>query len=192
MRYIQYRSKLLVPVMVLAACVAGLAQTPTFKQGRTPTAAEMQLWNIILDPEGKELPPGNGTAQQGRDIYAQKCAVCHGPNGEGARGGGRDGPRLVGAKNTLRGIRGWLSATTVWDFIHRGMPPVPPAISMNQGGALRADEVYAVTAYLLYRNDIIQESEVMDAKSLPKVPMPKPEDNAPQVHLRAHPAVEAP
>jgi hypothetical protein len=59
----------------------------------------------------------------------------------------------------------WPFATTIWDYIHRAMP-------QNQEGTLRADEVYALTAFLLYRNGIIQESDVMDAKSLPKVQMP--------------------
>ena len=59
----------------------------------------------------------------------------------------------------------WPFATTIWDYINRTMP-------WDEGGSLSADEVYALTAFLLYRNDIIQESDVIDAQSLPKVPMP--------------------
>ena len=56
-------------------------------------------------------------------------------------------------------------ATTAWDYINRAMPA-------DKLGSLTPDEVYAVTAFLLFRNGIIQETDVMDAKSLPKVEMP--------------------
>ena len=190
MRCIHSHSNLLVPLMALVPLcgIAALAQGPTYNRGRTPSAEEIRVWNIILDPAGKELPPGSGTAQRGAEIYAQKCAACHGPDGAGGEGReGRDGPRLVGAKGTLQGLRGWRFATSLWDFINRGMPPMPPEISMRQGGSLSADEVYAVTAFLLYRNGIIQESDVLDAQSVPKVPMPK-QDEGDRPHLREYPA----
>jgi cytochrome c len=118
--------------------------------------------------EGKELPPGSGSAKQGATTFAMRgCAGCHGSTGtEGPA------PALVGGVGTVAGpnpVRTvgsyWPFATSIWDFINRAMP-------LNQGGFLSADEVYALTAFLLYRNGIIQESDVMDAKSLPKVQMP--------------------
>jgi mono/diheme cytochrome c family protein len=162
-------SSLLVPLMALAACGAALAQTPAYSNvGRTPSKEEIQAWDISIGPEGKELPPGSGTAKEGAGIYAKKCAACHGPTAEGSP----LAPRLLGGKgtlNTLYPVRTigsyWPFATTVWDYIHRAMPP-------NQGGSLSADELYALTAFVLYRNDIIKESDVIDAKSLPKVQMP--------------------
>lgn len=188
MRCIHYHSKLLVALMALVTGVAALAQGPTYHRGRTPSAEELRAWNIILDPAGKELPPGSGTAKRGAEIFAQRCVTCHGPDGTGGVGReGRDGPRLVGAKGTMQGLRGWRNATAVWDFIHRAMPPMPPETSMKQGGALSADEVYAVTAFLLYRNGIIEESNVLDAKSLPKVVMPKP-DEGDRPRLKEYPA----
>jgi cytochrome c len=177
---------------VNVACVAAWAQTPTYNRGRTPSAEEIRAWDISIGPEGKELPPGSGTAKQGAAIYAQKCAVCHGPIGaEGASPEGEIagapgaanlwpysiiGPRavraLVGGKGTLttpnpvRTIGSfWQVATTIWDYINRAMPP-------KEEGTLSADAVYALTAFLLYRNDIIQENDVIDAKSLPKIQMP--------------------
>ena len=161
-------SNLLVPLMTLAACVAALAQSPNYNLGRTPTADEIRAWDISIGPEGKELPPGRGTAQEGAKIYAQKCTGCHGPTGT-------EGPadRLVGGKGTLTTLHPVKTigsilpfATTLWDHINRGMP------RYGGEGTLKANEVYALTALLLYWNDIIQESEVMDANSLPKVQMP--------------------
>lgn len=191
MRCIHYRFNLLVIVMALLACVGALAQGPTYKRGRTPTAEELRVWNIILDPAGKELPPGSGTAQEGAKIFAQTCVLCHGPDGTGGVGReGRDGPRLVGAKGTSQGLRGWRYATSVWDRINRSMPPLSPEISMTRGGALSADQVYAVTAFLLYRNGIIEENAVLDAQTVPKIVMPKQDESA-RPHLRQYPAVSA-
>ena len=160
---------LFVPILALVACIGATAQGPTYQLGKTPTPAEIQAWDIAIGPEGKELPPGRGTATEGAKIFAQRCAPCHGPTAEGgiAR-------RLVGGVGTLNtkdplSTVGsfWPYATTVWDYINRAMPPPP-----MQPGMLSADEVYAVTAYLLYRNGIIKENDVLDAQSLPKVQMP--------------------
>jgi cytochrome c len=156
-------------MMALAACAAAWAQAPSYNNvGRSPTKEEIQAWDISIGPDGKELPPGTGTAKQGAEIFAKKCAACHGPTAEGSP----LAPRLLGGKgtiNTPQPVRTigsyWPFATTVWDYINRAMPP-------GQGGSLSANEVYALTAFVLFRNDIIQESDVMDAKSLPKVQMP--------------------
>ena len=176
----RYGFNLLLLVMVLAACVAALAQTPTYNVGRTATQQEIEAWDISVGSAGKELPPGSGTAKEGAKIFAQKCAVCHGPTGaESTLLWGR----LVGGKGTLTAISPvrtvgsmWPYATAIWDYINRAMPAYPIASPREeygrQEGALSANEVYALTAVLLYRNGIIQESDVIDAKSLPKVQMP--------------------
>lgn len=188
---IRCRSKIFPIVIALAASVGVMAQGPAYHRGRTPTAEEIRMWNIILDPAGKELPPGSGTAKRGAEIFAQKCSLCHGPEGTGGVGReGRDGPRLVGAKDTFQGLRGWRYATSVWDFINRGMPPTSPETSMTRGGTLSAEEVYAVVAFLLYRNGIIGENDVLDAQTVPKIVMPKP-DESDRPHLRQYPAVPA-
>ena len=147
-----------------------LAQSQTYGVGRTPSAEEIRAWDISIGPTGEELPPGRGTAKEGAQLYAQKgCAGCHGKTGtEGPA------PNLVGKADpkTDTWERGRILpirapfATTVWDFINRGMP-------LGREGTLTADEVYALTAFLLYKNDVIKsEDEVMDAESLPKVKMP--------------------
>jgi hypothetical protein len=146
---------LVLTAAVVVACGTAAAQMPNYKNvGRTPTQEEIRAWDISIGPEGKELPAGSGTAKQGANIFARKCAFCHGKSGV-------EGP----AKNLSDETRIVPVATTVWDYIHRAMP-------MDKEGSLSADEVYALTALLLFRGGIIQENAVMDAKSLPQVQMP--------------------
>jgi S-disulfanyl-L-cysteine oxidoreductase SoxD len=147
-----------------------LAQSPTYGVGRAPTPEEVKAWDDAIPPSGRELPPGGGTAIDGAKVYAAKCASCHGKTGT-------EGPndRLVGGQGTLTTQRPvktvgsyWPYATTVWDYINRSMP-------FNKPGSMTADEVYAVTAYVLSLNKIIREDEVMNAKTLPQVRMPNRE-----------------
>src|SRR6516164_6353815 len=150
-------------------CVPALAQGPTYGIGRTPSAEELRARDISIGPTGEELPPGQGSAKEGAMAYRAKgCAGCH-----GAAGIGGSAPILksrdpmnpdVWARGRILPLRAPF-ATTVWDYINRGMP-------LNREGTLTADEVYALTAYLLYINDVIPEDETLDAKSLPKVKMP--------------------
>src|SRR3989475_10778737 len=160
----RYSSSLLAAVIILSAWAARLAQGRTYQWGTTPTEEEIKTRDIAISPDGKELPTGSGTAKEGATIFAQKCAACHGPNGNGgglARGIGPPG----NAKPVKIGFSLVPYATTVWDFINRAMPQSKP-------GSLTADEVYAATAYVLYRNEVIKETDVLDARSLPKVRMP--------------------
>jgi cytochrome c len=158
-------------VFLLAANVA-LAQAPTYSHiGRAPTKEEIQAWDLSIGPDGKGLPPGQGSAKDGAPIFAAKCAVCHGANGEG----GKIGPRVVGGiadtetLTTLHPVRTvggyWPYATSVWDFIRRAMP-------RDQSGTLTPNEVYAVTAFILFESNIIKEGDVLDQITLPKVQMP--------------------
>lgn len=145
-----------------------IAQSPTYGVGRTPTAEELRRMDISISPTGEELPPGRGTVKEGAQLYAQKaCISCH-----GAAGVGGLAPQLVSKK---QGDNVWQRdrvlplrapyATVVWDFINRGMP-------LGLEGTLKPDEVYALTAYLLYLNKVIPEDEVLDKQTLPKVKMP--------------------
>jgi hypothetical protein len=156
-------------ILAFSTCFMASAQTPNYSNvGRTPTEDEVRAWNISIGPSGRELPPGSGTAKDGAKLFASKCSPCHGPSLEGSQ----LAPRLVGGEGTIGTLQPvrtigsyWPFATTVWDYINRAMP-------RNQEGSLRPDEVYSLTAFILYRNGIIQESDVMDAKTLPKVQMP--------------------
>ena len=166
--------RLLVFMMLLGG--SALAQSPTYGVGRTPTPEEIRAWDIAIGPMGEELPPGRGTAPEGALVYRRQCAACHGAEGQGA-----GAPRLV-KPNAEPDVDPWSLgrilpirspyATGVWDYINRGMP-------LNREGTLTADQVYALTAYLLYLNDVIPEDKVLDAKSLPKVEMPNRDAWAP-------------
>lgn len=155
--------------------VPSVAQGTSYHLGRSPTPEEIRAWDISVNPLGEGLPPGSGTAKEGANIYAQRCTECHGQSGtasETSANARRAAPALVGGQGTLntpnpvRTIGSfWPFATTVWDYINRTMP-------LFGEGSLSADEVYAVTAFLLFRNGIIQESDVMDSRTLPKVRMP--------------------
>jgi len=153
-----------VMVAVLACAAAGAQTTPYQNVGRPATAEEIQAWDISVSPAGKELPAGKGTAKEGAPIYTAKCAMCHGQTMGVA---GPLGPALVAKKGgNLRGtIAAWPYATTIWDFINRAMP------RFNEG-TLKPDQVYALTALLLYRSGIIKEDDVMDAKSVTELQMP--------------------
>ena len=159
----RYSSSLLAAVIALSVSVPAWGQGRTYQLGSTPSQEELKTRDIAISPDGKELPPGSGTAKEGATIFSQKCAACHGPNGNG--GLTRGIVPLGNAKPVKIGYSLVPYATTVWDFINRAMPQSKP-------GSLTVDEVYAATAYVLYRNEIIKETDVLDARTLPKVRMP--------------------
>jgi S-disulfanyl-L-cysteine oxidoreductase SoxD len=150
--------------IALFASVTALAQGPTYRFGTPPTAEQIKASDTSISPQGKELPPGSGTVKDGEAVYTQKCAACHGPNGTGTKL--HRGLIPLGNAKPVK-IEGSLVpyATTVWDFINRAMPWTKP-------GSLTPTEVYAVTAYVLFINNVIKETDVLDAATLPKVRMP--------------------
>ncbi len=162
---------LLVSVMILGAAVAGLAQSRTYNLGTPLSQEEIRAFDFMVGPEGKELPPGRGTAKEGAEIFAKRCAVCHGRNGEGGVAqrlvlGSPGNPHLGPFKDTEKSATSYYPYPTIaWDYINRAMPA-------NKPGSLTHDEVYALVAFLFYRNGIIQENDVLDDKSLLKVEMP--------------------
>jgi cytochrome c len=132
-----------------------------FGIGRVPSDAEIKARDIAVGPDGEGLPPGRGTASAGEQLYQAKCAGCHGTTGT-------EGPmdKLVGEKLPVKTIGSfWPYATTVFDYIRRAQP-------FNQPGSLTDEEVYALTAWLLFKNQIILADQVIDAETLPKVRMP--------------------
>jgi mono/diheme cytochrome c family protein len=153
--------------LLLATAATVSAQSPRFDVGRPPTADELRALGSAIAPDGTGLPPGSGTVPAGRDLFAAQCARCHGPMGEG-----NVGPRLAGGQGTLASPRPlktvgsfWPYATTLWDYVNRAMP-------FDRPGLLSPEEVYAAVAFVLHLNGIIEDGEVMDASSLPKVKMP--------------------
>jgi mono/diheme cytochrome c family protein len=135
--------------------------------GRPATPDEIAGWNIDIAPDGAGLPTGHGSVQQGAQIFADRCAACHGAHGEG-----KPMDALVGGTGTIATPKPvktvgsyWPYATTLYDFIHRAMPFDAPQ-------SLSADEVYAVSAYVLFLNRLLPDDVVLDAKTLPGVAMP--------------------
>ena len=156
----------LLAVAVLCFAVnAQAAETP--RLGKPISPADLAPWDLSVAPDGTGLPPGRGTAKQGKEIFFEKCSYCHGAEGQGDAA-----DRLVGGQGTLATDKPvktvgsyWPYATTLFDFIRRAMP-------LNEPESLTNDEVYSVAAYILAMNKIIPEKTAMDAKSLPKVKMP--------------------
>jgi S-disulfanyl-L-cysteine oxidoreductase SoxD len=163
---------LLLPVIILAAPAVALAQSqPRFNVGTPLSQQEIKSFDFMIGPEGKELPPGHGGPKEGAAVFAKRCQVCHGQNGEGGAVrrlvlGSPGNPHRGTFKPDERSALSYYPhAVVVWDYINRAMPASNP-------GSLTPDEVYSVVAFLFYRNGIIQETDVMDAKTLPKVEMP--------------------
>jgi cytochrome c len=132
-----------------------------FGFGSVPSEAEIKARDIAVGPDGEGLPPGRGTVVAGEQVYKAKCAACHGPTGT-------EGPmdKLVGERLPVKTIGSfWPYATTVFDYIRRAQP-------FDKPGSLTDEEVYALTAWLLFRNNIISADQVIDADTLPKVRMP--------------------
>ena len=156
-------------MIVATATFARAAEPGYFGYGTKATPEQIAGWDIdARGDDGAGLPAGSGTVHRGAEVYAEQCAACHGTFGEGE---GRF-PKLVGGAGTLRHDRPeltvgsyWPFAPTLWDYINRAMPmPAPHTLS--------ADDVYALTAYILNLNDIIPSEFVADRESLPRVKMP--------------------
>lgn len=120
----------------------------------------------IVSPDGSGLPPGNGTVSTGKAVYETRCVACHGTLGQ------QTGIELAGGTGSLTSLRPlrtvgsfWPYATTLYDYIARAMP-------YNQEKSLTVDEVYAVTAYVLYLNGILNDDVSINEKSLPGILMP--------------------
>lgn len=143
-----------------------------FGIGRAATPDEIRALDIDVMADGRGLPPGKGSAAEGKVVYEAKCRSCHGADGQGGqfdRLVGRDSgpnwnfatdPKLVKTVGNY-----WPYATTLFDYTRRAMPFMAP-------GTLTADETYGLVAYILALNKIVPEDMVMDQSSLPKVVMP--------------------
>lgn len=136
--------------------------------GRAAGADEIAGWDIDVRPDGLGLPPGQGSVMDGEMLYESRCASCHGTFGEGV---GR-WPVLSGGFDTLTHERPtktvgsyWPYASTLWDYIHRAMPFTAPR-------SLSADETYAISAYVLYLNDIVDDEFVLTQDNLASIEMP--------------------
>lgn len=159
------------------------AAGPGVKHGKPISEADIAAWNIdIRTSDGKGLPPGRGTALEGKAIYAQKCIACHGAD---AKGGPVYGTMVGGIGSFKTNTRVltpgsmYPYAPILFDYIRRAMP-------MGDAQSLTPSEVYAVSAYILNLNGLVAEDAVMDATTLPEVMMPNRDnfivDDRPDTH----------
>ena len=137
--------------------------------GRVATAQEIAGWDIDVRPDGQGLPAGKGTVKQGEPLYLERCAACHGEFGESS---GR-WPILMGGVGTLAGhdpVKSigsyWPYASTVFDYVRRSMP-------FGNAQSLTNDELYAITAYVLYLNDVIKDENFeLNEKTFGSIKLP--------------------
>jgi cytochrome c len=146
------------------------APRTTYGFGTAPTEAELARFFAPL-PDGRGLPPGSGSVLEGKSVYQQQCASCHGENLQGG-----SGDRLIGGRGSLvnddpkkppmKTVESyWPYATTLFDYVKRAMPLTAP-------DSLTNDQVYAVTAYILEQAKIIPQDAIMNAQTLANVRMP--------------------
>jgi len=158
----------------LTACLLGSSavvaadKTGYYGYGLKATPEQIAGWDIDVRPDGKGLPPGSGSVEDGEYLYEEKCAECHGSFGEGV---GKY-PTLAGGEGSLRDDRPhktvgsyWKYTSTLWDYIHRAMP-------FTQPESLGDDEVYALTAYVLYLNDLVEDDFVLTQENLSSIRLP--------------------
>lgn len=156
--------------LLCAASAAIEAQTARYSFGSTPSQTELDRFYAVM-PDGRGLPPGSGSVEQGKVVYTEQCVACHGANLQGGIG-----DRLIGGRGTLanndpakapvKTIESyWPYATTIFDYVKRTMP-------FNAPDSLANDQVYAVTAYILSEAKIVPPETVLDAVSLAAVKMP--------------------
>ncbi len=141
----------------------------SFNLGRAAHADELKAWDISILPDGRGLPVGKGTAKKGEDIFVEKCAACHGEFGEGV---GR-WPALAGGNGSLKNDRPektvasfWPAPTTLFDYLRRAMP-------YGNAQSLEADELYALSAYILHMGDVIKDVDLeVNEKTFAAIKMP--------------------
>jgi cytochrome c len=162
---------ILAAVLLLLAGATGATAGERYGFGRPATQEQIAGWDIDVRPDGQGLPAGQGTAAQGEAVFMERCAVCHGEFGEAF---GRFPPLLggfdtFGSNDPVKTVGSyWPYASTLWDYIYRAMP-------FGDAQSLSLDEVYALTAFLLYINGIVEEDFVLDRATLPAVDMPNRE-----------------
>jgi len=158
-------------LLIGAALAAGLGATPALAEklglGRPALPDEIAAWNLDVSPDGTGLPAGSGSVEDGETLFSDYCAVCHGEFAEGVD----NWPKLSGGEDTLdhedplKTVGSyWPYLSTAWDYIHRSMP-------FGNAQSLEVDEVYAVVAYILYSNDMVEDDFVLSNENFLDVEM---------------------
>jgi cytochrome c len=161
------RSSAVLAFALIMLTAAATADGNSPGRGQPISPQDLGEWDISVFPSGQGLPPGSGTAAKGAEIFTAKCAACHGDQGQGGLA-----PALISGRkregideSTVTIANFWPYATTVFDYVRRAMPWQSPR-------SLSDEEAYALTAFILARNLLIPDGEVIDARTLPNVKMP--------------------
>ena len=160
-------------LFMFAFAFPALAETPHL--GKPVSATDMARWDIDIQADGAFLPPGEGTAAQGAPIYVAKCAACHGDGGRGTEQAksGKPAPPILVSDVKLKGMdASHTSIANYWPYAPPLFGYIRAAMPWNEPRSLSDHEVYALTAYILAENRLIDPKLVLNAKSLSKVMMP--------------------
>lgn len=155
-------------VLVGAANASTDASDGKFGLGRAALPEEIAAWDVDVSPDGTGLPVGSGSVEDGEMLFSENCAVCHGEFAEGVG----NWPELAGGDGTLANDDPvktvgsyWPYLSTAWDYVHRSMP-------YGQAQTLSDDEVYAIVAYILYSNFLVEDDFVLSNENFLEVEMP--------------------
>lgn len=155
-------------LLAVGASSSAIAGNKGFGLGRKALPEEIRAWDIDVRPDGQGLPPGKGSVAEGEQLFIERCAVCHGDFGEGA---GR-WPPLAGGTGSLKSASPektigsyWPFLSSAFDYIHRAMP-------FGDAQSLTADETYAIVAFLLNMNDIVQADFELSDENFASIQMP--------------------
>ena len=159
--------RLLAAALLLLAAPAVQAGEK-FGLGRPALPEEIAAWDVDVLPDGAGLPAGRGDVARGEELFSEKCASCHGEFAEGVD----NWPELAGGFDTLADDDPvktvgsyWPHLSTVWDYVHRSMP-------YGAAQTLEDDEVYAIVAYILYSNDLVDEEFELTRENFLQVELP--------------------
>jgi S-disulfanyl-L-cysteine oxidoreductase SoxD len=174
--------------LLAGTALALIAAAPAFAEGlglgRPALPEEIAAWDVAVLPDGTGLPPGSGDVETGDEVFADACAACHGDFAEGID----NWPVLAGGRGTLTDQRPvktvgsyWPHLSTAWDYVHRSMP-------FGSAQTLSVDEVYAITAFLLYSNGIVEDDFVLTHENFTEIVLP----NADGFYVDDRPETEYP
>ena len=152
----------------IALSGTAIAAERPFGLGTLATAEQIAGWDIDVRPDGKGAPIGSGTAAEGEEVYAERCAGCHGDFGEGVDrwpilAGGLGSLVTADPVKTVGSY--WPYASTVYDYVYRAMP-------FGEAQSLTHDETYQVVAYILNMSDVIDDEFVLSNETIGSVKMP--------------------
>jgi cytochrome c len=161
-----------VSYIIFLCSIYSISYSQTLGLGRAATNNELSAWDIDIRPDGKGLPVGSGSVIIGEELYTENCSSCHGDFGEGID----RWPELAGGFDTLDSEDPvktvgsyWPYLSTVWDYVHRAMP-------FGNAQSLNNDEVYAITAYILYLNDLVDEDFELSHVNFEEINLPNEEN----------------